>query len=558
MNPNENAYRQLKQWQKALGLTNSDTGLANVQPDSTDPNQPKPEDLELYEEMFREAAERQIPIQERDRRELEYFQQIFHLREEDIVEIEQRVLAEIEIPGNIGSDAYPDTQEDRANFAPQSFRRSSPPIDSSGEGSTEPTLLNQTVSPNRAAMQDLLSKRRSDRISMNPGPTQPPNEFVARSAPVSDPAIASPETAPASSTPAPPPSVPTAQKPVAPPVTAQAQPPETVMQTSEQPGVVSSTQVQPAQPIAPLPSTPVAIPDAATKPPTLSKRIIPFDKPSLIIFFGFLAALTSLGVIWWMARPYFQSTTTDPQAAQQFMQRGTQNNQASNYQAAIADFNEAIRLNRNDVNAYINRGFAHHRLRNLNAAADDYTKAIELNKNSAEAHSNLSHVRFDQGNFSEAAKLAQRALELKPNFPEAHLNLGNAMQAENNLERATAEFQKVLQLPASNITKARAHNNRGNIFFIRKNFSEAGKEYDQAIQIDPSYADAFFNRGLVNERSGNPQAAIRDFTDAARLYREQKNDRRSQEAQRRAEQLQQANPTTSPPPTQTPNTTESI
>lgn len=553
MNPNENAYRKLKQWQKALGLTDGDTGLAEVQPDLTDPNKPKPEDLELYEEMFLEAAQRQIPLQDRDRKELQYFQQVFHLRDEDVVEIEQRVMAAMEIPPDAYLEAYPNMDSMNPAMSPPRSTMQ-PPVDSySSEGSTAPTLINQPGSANRAAMHNAL-KRMSER---NPGigQTQPPNEFAARPTPAAD--------APPAATPPPPATPAPTPESAAPPVTAPAQPPETVVQPPE-PAIENTTQVQPATTTATpsgaavLPSTPVAVPVAVAEAPP-PKRRIALDKRVLVPFFAFLAGLTGLGVIWLMARPYLQPPSQpNPQAAQQYLQQGTQKNQANNFQGAIADFNEAIRLDPDDVNAYINRGYAHHRLGSLNAAANDYNKAIQLNPNSAEAHSNLSHVRFDQRNFNEAAKLAQRAIELKNNFPEAHLNLGNALYAQNELDSASQQFQTALQLPASNSTKARAHNNRGNIFFDRENFSEAGKDYDQAIKLDPNYADAFYNRGLVYQRTENQQGAIRDFTEAARLYKAQGSDRRSEEAQQRATQLQQANPTTSPPPNQTPNTTETI
>ncbi|MBF2029379.1 MAG: tetratricopeptide repeat protein [Oscillatoriales cyanobacterium C42_A2020_001] len=552
MNPNENAYRKLKQWQKALGLTDGDTGLAEVQPELTDPNKPKPEDLELYEEMFLEAAQRQIPLQERDRKELEYFRQVFHLRDEDVFEIEQRLMAELEIP----PDAYPDAYSniDFMNPAVPPQQRSSQPIDSySAEGSNAPTIINQPGSANRAALQNAL-KRMSERNPANIGQTQPPNEFAARSPSNTD----TPSTPPPASTPVVPPATPAAQEPTAAPVTAPAQTPETVVQPAES-TVESAPQVQPipATPAPPvtsvLPSTPVAVPVAAEAAAPPKRRLV-LDKRVLIPFFAFLAGLTGLAVIWLMARPYLQPSQPNPQASQQYLQQGTQKSQANNYQGAIADFDEAIRLAPEDVNAYINRGYAYHRLGNLSAAANDYNKAIQLNPNSAEAHSNLSHVRFDQRNYNEAAKLAQRAIELKNNFPEAHLNLGNALAAQNEVDSASQQFQTVLQLPASNSTKARAHNNRGNIFFARNNFSEAGKEYDQAIKLDPNYADALYNRGLVYQRTDNQPAAIQDFNDAARLYKAQGSDRRAEEAQRRAEQLRQTNPSTAPPPTQTPNT----
>jgi tetratricopeptide (TPR) repeat protein len=61
------------------------------------------------------------------------------------------------------------------------------------------------------------------------------------------------------------------------------------------------------------------------------------------------------------------------------------------YDKAIADYTEAIRLNPNDAHAFYNRGLARAKKNELNEAIEDYTKAIRLDP-SASRYTNRGSV----------------------------------------------------------------------------------------------------------------------------------------------------------------------
>ncbi|MDX2245020.1 MAG: tetratricopeptide repeat protein [Leptolyngbyaceae cyanobacterium bins.302] len=538
MNPNERLVSELKRKQKGLGLTDEDTGLQES-PSLTQLNAPKPEDLEFYEQVFVEMVQQRFPLQESDRRDLEYFQRAFRLSDEDVLEIEQRVMQE---EGLLEADEMP--SEPRQ----VSFRNPSPPMGAtmppqdtySGEGSTTPTIPNRPPSANRAAMQSRVKQRSEMDVGNIGGQAQAPEMSgqgmaTAGMAPI---AVDPPAEPQRSSTPA----------PSAEPAPAAAPEATVVQAPASNPAPVPTTQVN----IKPAEAEPPA--SESTPPP--AKRFPSLNRNVLLAFGGITLFLLTAGLVsWFTLRSFTNATTPDPDGSKQFMTAGTQKSQQGQFQAAIADFDRAIQLNSTDANAYINRGYARHRSGNLGGAVDDYRKAIELNPNSALAYSNLSHVRFDQGRFSDAEKDANQAIGLKKDLPEAYVNLGNALFAQGKPDQASQQFQTALNLPASNSTKARAHNNRGNIFLERGEVQQAGQEYDQAIQLDPQYADAFFNRAIAHERNQNFLAAAQDFAESANLYKAQGNDRRSQESQTRADRARQASGTTPPPPA-TPNSNQ--
>ena len=50
-----------------------------------------------------------------------------------------------------------------------------------------------------------------------------------------------------------------------------------------------------------------------------------------------------------------------------------------------------------------------------------------------------------------------------------------------------------------------------------KDYRAALVDYDKAIHLDPNFADAYFNRGLVNIYLGNNRQGILDLSKAGEL-----------------------------------------
>ncbi|WP_013325421.1 tetratricopeptide repeat protein [Gloeothece verrucosa] len=82
------------------------------------------------------------------------------------------------------------------------------------------------------------------------------------------------------------------------------------------------------------------------------------------------------------------------------------------YQGAIEDFTEVIRLYPNSAEAYYNRGIAYSKLGNSGAAMADYNKAVELNPNLAEAYVDRAQIYSGLGKTSDALKDLKRAADL--------------------------------------------------------------------------------------------------------------------------------------------------
>jgi len=114
---------------------------------------------------------------------------------------------------------------------------------------------------------------------------------------------------------------------------------------------------------------------------------------------------------------------------------------------AMADFDQAIRLNPNQASIYRDRGLARQQNGELDAAIADYDQAIALDPKSAAPYSNRGKALAAKGDLDRAILSYNTAIRLAPNDPDARVNRGLALLASGRTDDARADFEAVLALP---------------------------------------------------------------------------------------------------------------
>jgi TonB family protein len=166
------------------------------------------------------------------------------------------------------------------------------------------------------------------------------------------------------------------------------------------------------------------------------------------------------------------------------------------YDRAILEYDEAIRLNPQDATAYYNRGFTYHYKNNQDRAFENYKTAIRLNSDLAQ-QSTMQCVLYNPtktDNTNKAIEECSKTIDLASDFALAYYIRGKAYLNQEEPDRAIADYNKFIELNPKN---ALAYTSRGDAYWDKEDYDRAIADYNKAIDLDPSNETAKKNLQLL-------------------------------------------------------------
>ncbi|WP_341526706.1 tetratricopeptide repeat protein [Nostoc sp. UHCC 0302] len=216
-----------------------------------------------------------------------------------------------------------------------------------------------------------------------------------------------------------------------------------------------------------------------------------------------------------------QAIKLNPQYAQAYLGRGITQARQKNYQEALADYNQAIRLNLKNPEAplaYIFRAEVRDKTQDLQGALADYNQAIRLNPKLPFAYGYRGIVRKRLGDLQGALSDANEYIRLDSTTTAAYVFRGNIRAQLGDNLGAITDFNQALRLNPKN---AEAYFERGNSRGTLKDWKQAITDFTQALQINPNYAEAYYLRGSVRYELGDKRGGVSDWERAADLFLQQ-------------------------------------
>ena len=208
---------------------------------------------------------------------------------------------------------------------------------------------------------------------------------------------------------------------------------------------------------------------------------------------------------------FTQAIKLDPNNAAAYCNRGVV---YDDYDRAIADFNHAIKLDPNYATAYYNRGVAYYNVGDYDGAIAEFNQVIKLDPNNANTYNNRGITYYNKGEYDHAIADYTEAIELDPNFVDAYYNRGITYEKKDDYNRALTDYTQAIKL---NPNYTAAYNSRGFVYVGTGAYDRAIADFNQAIKLDPNYVDAYSNRGLVYGLIGDYDRAIADVNAAFRI-----------------------------------------
>lgn len=130
---------------------------------------------------------------------------------------------------------------------------------------------------------------------------------------------------------------------------------------------------------------------------------------------------------------------------------GNQKVRDGNFDGAIADFTEAIKIvavfpEYAQAGPYLNRGLALQKKGDLDAALADFNKAIKLEPNNVYAYQNRAGLHEKRKEVDQALADYSKAIKINSKFPFAYHGRGLILLAQGKDAEAEADFVKYRQL----------------------------------------------------------------------------------------------------------------
>jgi tetratricopeptide (TPR) repeat protein len=186
--------------------------------------------------------------------------------------------------------------------------------------------------------------------------------------------------------------------------------------------------------------------------------------------------------------------------AEAFNNRGLAYRLKGDYDRAIADYAQAIKLNGKFAAAFNNRGVAYDKKGDYDRAIADFDQAIKL-KATTETYFNRGNAYLSKSQYASAIDDYNQALKLKGDFAAALDNRCWARAVVGILKPALADCNEALRLSPGN---AATLDSRAFIFLKMTQYDAAVSDYDAALHVDPKLAFALYGRGLARLKNEDP------------------------------------------------------
>jgi ribose transport system substrate-binding protein len=172
------------------------------------------------------------------------------------------------------------------------------------------------------------------------------------------------------------------------------------------------------------------------------------------------------------------------------------------------------RVGSSNAQYYDDRGFRYYQQKNYEKAMNDFDEAIRLNPDYARAYNRRGLVYYQQKNYDKAINDFDEAIRLDPDYTHAYNNRGLVYYQQKNYEKAINDFDEAIRLDPK---YAHAYNNRGLVYYHQKNYEKAINEYNEAIRLDRNFTKAYRDRGDAFKDQGENEKAEADFLKAAQV-----------------------------------------
>ncbi|MEA3025304.1 MAG: hypothetical protein QOF91_589 [Alphaproteobacteria bacterium] len=192
--------------------------------------------------------------------------------------------------------------------------------------------------------------------------------------------------------------------------------------------------------------------------------------------------------------------------------RGSAKFGKSDFDGAIADYGQALKLDPSDADYLNSRAAAYEAKKDIDRALADYNEAIKTSPNSTYAYNNRGAVYQRKGDFARAAADYGEVTKLQPNNIDAwSARCWVRAISPGQTQQALSDCNAALKIKPD---AAEVLDTRGFVQLKLGQTDNAIKDFDAALKLDPKLAGSLYGRGIAKVRKGDRNGANADIAAA--------------------------------------------
>jgi tetratricopeptide (TPR) repeat protein len=193
--------------------------------------------------------------------------------------------------------------------------------------------------------------------------------------------------------------------------------------------------------------------------------------------------------------------------------RGIARTIKGDYELAVQDYDQSIKLYPTFAKAFNNRGLAYEKKGDLDRALSDYTAAINISYDYANAFANRAKIYEKRRDYDRALKDFNEAIRIQPasgNFWNDRCWIRAITSAA---QQALADCNEAIRLGPTNAAK---FDSRGVTYLKLAQWDLAISDFNSALQLNSQMASSLYGRGLAKSKAGDAAGGNADMAAATR------------------------------------------
>lgn len=180
-------------------------------------------------------------------------------------------------------------------------------------------------------------------------------------------------------------------------------------------------------------------------------------------------------------------------AIQEHIDRGIRFGNAGDFEKAISEFKQVLRIDPKNIHAYNNLGVVYFRLGEIDRVITAYTKAIDLGIADANMYfyRGLMYGKY-KGEDAKAIKDYSRAIELDPKYSRAYLDRALSYSFLKMPDKAIADYNKMVELRPGDLRLVLGV--RAQAYFEKRDYAMAWADVKKAKELGLSVDGEFIEK----------------------------------------------------------------